>query len=115
MQVILVDDDKDDLEMFCQAVLTIDNAIDCICFNDFKEFSMYLKDTEVVPDFIFCDLVMPMVTGVDCMREIRSYGKFNSTKLTAYSASLPNRRLDSIETFNAAFLAKPDSFNELDG
>jgi DNA-binding NtrC family response regulator len=113
MIVVLVDDDIDDLQVFCDAVLAVDKSIECICFLKCEDFNAYLSTTEHIPDYIFCDLVMPTITGIDCMREVRSYGKFNNTKLVAYSTSLPDKRLELIETFNATFLFKPHSFDGL--
>ena len=113
MQVVLIDDDIDDLELFCDAVLQVDSTIDCICFNNIAEFRIYLANTEVVADYIFCDLIMPTITGVECMRDVRTYEKFNNTKLVVYATFIPASQSEAVKTYNATVLMKPDTMSEL--
>lgn len=107
MIVVLVDDDVEDLELFCYAVLEVDKSIDCICFNSCHELMKYLEDVKAIPDFIFVDFAMPIMGGLECLREIRSHNKFDRTETILYSTAISARQFETFKNLNAKLLLKP--------
>ena len=71
-QVLLVDDDIDDHEIFCMALENLENCYKCIFAKDGIEALEILKNEEIfIPDIIFLDLNMPRMNGIDCLYEIK--------------------------------------------
>ena len=72
MMVILeVDDDSDDREMFLDAVNAVDPGISCIQVESGLDALAYLADASPLPDFIFMDVNMPKMDGVEATRIIK--------------------------------------------
>ena len=68
--IIVIDDDKDDLELMQQAFseLNIDNEI--IVFDDGLKFLEYVKATENGTFFILCDINMSKLPGMELKKII---------------------------------------------
>jgi CheY-like chemotaxis protein len=63
--IVIVDDDPDDRELLEDAAKTLfmDNPIQT--FNEAEAALQYLKDTNVQPLFILCDVNMPKMGGIE--------------------------------------------------
>lgn len=68
--IIIIDDDKEDLELILQAFseLNIENEI--IVFNDCLKFLEYIKAPERRTFFILCDINMPTMSGLELKKMI---------------------------------------------
>lgn len=68
--ILVIDDDKEDLELILQVFseLNIENEI--IVFNDGQKFLEYMKATEKGTFFILCDINMAMLTGIELKKII---------------------------------------------
>ena len=61
--VLIVDDDEDDRDLFCDAVNIVDPSIGCIMARNGEEALEGLKSRDFhTPDIIFLDLNMPRLT-----------------------------------------------------
>lgn len=67
----LIDDDEDDREVFGLALKEVSDEAVCIACKDGKEGLALLSDRSLRPDHIFVDINMPLMSGQDCLREIR--------------------------------------------
>ena len=114
-RVLIIDDDEDDRELFCEAVGQFNKDIDCFHATDGEEALAFLTDANGnLPDFIFLDLNMPRLNGKECLAEIKKRNKVKDIPVIIYSTS--NNRRDKEETrlLGAAnFLHKPNEFNIL--
>lgn len=61
--LVLVSDDPDDREIFCETMQSIDPAIKPIVANNGIEALEYLNQRTPLPDFIFLDVNMPKMNG----------------------------------------------------
>jgi CheY-like chemotaxis protein len=112
-QVLVVDDDEDDCELFCEAISSVDANVECT-----KAFSgksaMNLLNTEYKPEFIFMDLNMPMFDGKKCITEIGKIETLKEVPIGIYSTSKLNRDKEEMKDLGAVhFITKPTSFAEL--
>lgn len=114
-RVLIIDDDEDDRELFCEAVGHVNKDIDCFHATDGEAALAFLTDANGnLPDFIFLDLNMPRLNGKECLAEIKKRNKVKDIPVIIYSTS--NSRHDKEETrlLGAAnFLHKPNEFNIL--
>ena len=112
--IILVDDDSDDRELFTEAMTFVHPLAEIVSKRDGEELMDYLATTAKTPDVIFLDLNMPRKNGKECLKELRSSTKFQATSIIIFTTSL--NPVDVQETFNEGatfFMRKPNSFEEL--
>src|SRR5687767_14788886 len=89
MLVLAVDDDSDDLELFCDAVREIDPSVSLISARNGDEALNYLLNEAVTfPDYIFLDINMPRVDGRTCLSTIRQNKLTKNISVIMYSTSL---------------------------
>jgi CheY-like chemotaxis protein len=60
---LLVDDDEDDKEIFSLALTEANPSIKCVVASDGHEALSLLRDGSFIPDYIFLDLNMPLMSG----------------------------------------------------
>lgn len=89
--IILIDDDSDDLHIMKQAIETVDPNLFCISFIYPEEAIKVLlrKEMLMLPDFIFIDINMPVMSGDKCLKALRQDSDFNNISITLYSTAMP--------------------------
>lgn len=87
IQILLIDDDADDREIFTWILKTIDPASVIESATDGVEAMDKLNDDQYQPDLIFLDLNMPRMHGLDCLKHIREIQRLNRCPVIVYSTS----------------------------
>ena len=113
MSILYVDDDLEDIEIFQDAVRTVDPAIQYIAAHSGKELFELLNNEGLLPDHIVLDINMPGMDGRTCLKEIRKYPRFNDVNVIVYSTNSFPKDIAQIESMGATFVRKANSFNEL--
>jgi CheY-like chemotaxis protein len=110
--ILLVDDDKDEMEILTDALRKV--AINCKCTwakdsLHALEILAYLK-----PDIIFVDYNMPKMNGIVCIRAIRQLTGYSEVPLVLYS-NLNDEAIfkEALAAGVTTCLRKTASFNEL--
>lgn len=113
---LLVDDDEDDSEIFALAVSEADPSVDCIFASDAVSALAMLEDKLFVPDFIFLDLNMPLMSGRECLVEIRKRQHLSDTPVIIYTTSASQRDMEDTHQLGASFfITKPPLISALTG
>lgn len=113
MQVLNVDDDCDDREMFCMALSRIASEIQCIQVASGEDAVAMLKNPEMAPDFIFIDINMPRMNGYECVREIAQYSNLRNTTIVMFSSTFNPRDQADFRLLNLKYLLKTSSLKAL--
>ena len=113
MTILNVDDDLEDIEIFCDAVNEIDPAIVCLVARSADEALQILNSDIELPAYIFLDINMPKVDGNACLREIKKDRRLNKIPVIMYSTHTRKTDIQIYKELNAGFLVKQNSFNEL--
>jgi CheY-like chemotaxis protein len=88
IHVFLIDDDKDDQDFFAKAVSRMGNAIACTFADDGVQALKKIKtDISFIPDFIFIDINMPVLNGIEVLNEIRKIKRLDDVPVYMYSTS----------------------------
>ena len=115
VKVVLADDDKDDQEVFQDALTEAKIPADLTTVNNGQELLNHLKDpTEPNPDIIFLDINMPVKNGKEVLEEIKADESLKEIPTVMLSTS--DNPKDVEETFNAGanlYVRKPFSFRSL--
>jgi len=113
--ILIVDDDADDIELFCLAVGEIDDAIKCIHARTGEEALQLLRKNLLrKPDYIFLDLNMPRMNGKQCLGMIKKDPEFSEIPVIIYSTSkLPEDYKETKSLGAVHFLTKPSRHADL--
>jgi CheY-like chemotaxis protein len=113
--IFVVDDDMDDLMLFQDAINEIDPDIKIeTAGNGVDALKKLSGELNAEPDYIFIDLNMPLMNGIQCLQEIKKIPAYAHIPVIIYSTSSYER--DILQTINNGafhYIVKPFSFQEL--
>jgi len=113
--ITLADDDEDDRLFFIDAFeeLKINTIVNT--FNNGKELLNYLNHPDtVLPNIIFLDLNMPILNGIECLKEIKLNDKFKDIVIAIYSTSASDQDVEDTFVLGAnIYIKKPSNFDNL--
>lgn len=112
--ILLVDDDIDDNDIFIEAINSLDKNITCLAETNPIKALEFLKSTKILPDLIFLDYNMPVLNGnefIGKMREVEVLHDIPVIICSSYSESAAEHL--SIIHNTERFITKPNSFTEL--
>lgn len=113
MIVLHVDDDPDDSAIFCEAVKEAAPAYTCLVADSAASALEILSDRQRIPDYIFLDMNMPKMNGLECLKLIKNNHALNHIKVIMYSTASDPIHMKEFKRLGAGFLAKPDRFETL--
>jgi CheY-like chemotaxis protein len=112
--LFLVDDDVDDHEIFKSALQQVDRSTTLIIAGNGQEALQMLPALEQFPDYIFVDLNMPRMGGMQFLTELRKSDRLRHIPVIMYSTS--NQTSDKNSALEAGahqFITKPARYNDL--
>jgi len=112
---LLADDDLDDAELFSEAVMNLDPHVDFRHVVDGNKILNFLENQqEKMPDIIFLDINMLLVTGWECLTMIKNNEKYQHIPVIMYSTSGSSMDKQKAKKLGASgFLTKPSDFRTL--
>lgn len=111
----LIDDDPDDREIFNIALSEIGPEFKCITAkNAVEALEMIDNGPGFVPDYIFLDLNMPLLSGLQCLDELKKRKQLSNVNILIYSTSSFERDFEEAKRIGAShFFVKPSSISTL--
>jgi CheY-like chemotaxis protein len=114
MLVLYAEDDPEDVEIFREAVKSIDSQIACIIAKDGADAIDALENSVILPDYIFLDINMPLVGGRDCLIRIRNNRDLKSIPVIMYTTSNRAEDIHEFKQLGATdYIIKPNSFQDV--
>ena len=111
--ILLIDDDFDDREFFCETLDEIDPALTCEHASNGLE-ALNQLETKKLPDIVFLDLNMPHMNGFDFLEKFRSTKDFNKIPVIIYTTSDQVQDQKRAKELGAqGFFSKPASLQTL--
>jgi len=114
-RIILTDDDEDDRMFFIDVFdeLKIKTAVETV--NNGKELLERINDHSIqLPNIIFLDLNMPIMNGLECLKEIKKNPRFQEIVIAIYSTSSSEQDVENTFTLGAnIYIRKPNDFPSL--
>jgi CheY-like chemotaxis protein len=113
MIILIVDDDAEDIELFCEAVSEIDGTISCVeAYNGVEALKILQRD-QLLPHFIFLDINMPFMNGQKCLAELKRNPIYKDIPVVMYSTTNNEQQIEECQALGASFLTKPNSYTDL--
>ncbi|MCW3071937.1 MAG: response regulator receiver protein [Bacteroidetes bacterium] len=112
---LLIDDDNDDHEFFTEAVEALNCKVELIHARSGREaLSLLEKMSKHFPDFIFLDLNMPAMNGMECLRKIKADARLKDIPVVMYSTSSNSNDISTSMANGAIdYVIKPSSISTL--
>ena len=114
LNILFVDDDEDDRQLFSEAVKYVTPEINLTLVTCGDELIKLLETSAVTPDLIFLDLNMPGLSGIKCLELIKSDERYKHIPIAIYSTSWIEKQID--ETYEKGanlYLRKLSSFQDM--
>lgn len=109
IHVLLIDDDIEDHMFFRMAVSDMDFSVECrFADNGIKGLAI-LNNPEFEPDFIFIDINMPIMNGMECLAKIREIKRLKSVPVYMYSTSADKLLAEKCTKLGAAGVIKKET------
>ncbi|MEX2231163.1 MAG: response regulator [Cyclobacteriaceae bacterium] len=113
MSILYIDDDPEDIEIFYEAVKTVDPSINYSSATSGKQAFEILNSSDVFPSHIVLDINIPGMDGKIILEELRKEKKFDAINVIIYSTDSSPKDIEQIESLGSTFIRKANSFNEL--
>lgn len=115
MLVLLVDDDPEEFEIFCEALRVYDRSIKCLHAVDGQEAcDILMTPRTVLPDYIFLDINMPVMNGKECLEKIKDEPLLRDIPVIVYTTSSRFSEREMYRSLGAReCIVKPTSFSVL--
>ena len=116
IRVLLMDDDEDDRAFFADALIDLELLFPVeFCKNGLELLNRLYNKNLHVPDIIFLDLNMPILSGFETLQQIREDVKFKDIPVIAiYSTSATEDGVKNTFGLGAnAYVVKPIAFGDL--
>jgi CheY-like chemotaxis protein len=108
LRILLVDDDKDEIISFRQAIEELRMDCDVVFANGADELFSILATQQI--DVIFLDLNMPVKSGKECLKELKDHALYKNIPVVTFTLNISSDDID--ETYkNGAhhYVIKPYS------
>lgn len=114
-RILLIDDDRDDAELLEGALGEVDDAASFFYIEDARKALHTLRQQLIpLPDIIFLDINMPLVSGWDCLREFKADELLQKVPVIIYSTSSHQKEISLAAHLGAvSFFTKPNNYIEL--
>lgn len=112
--ILLIDDDEDDCEIFLAAISSVSNDGNYTVRNDAREALADLDNGKIKPDLIFLDLNMPVMNGTQFLVELKKKEPLKEIPVIIFSTSShPDIIRQSMAVGAYDFITKPSDFNQI--
>ncbi len=110
--ILLIDDDEDEQLIFSEALKDINVSVNCFCAITVEEGIKFLR--QLLPDFIFLDVNMPVLNGLECLDIIKKDEQLKAIPVIMYSTGM-NDKISKLALRKGAFacLKKTNSISDL--
>lgn len=113
-ELMLIDDDPDDQEIFLIALEKVSDSVTCNVFSSADEALQKLIEKKVTTDIIFLDLNMPLMNGQQFLTEIKKIKELRHLPIIIFTTSSNIETAKITKQLGADnFITKPDKFDEL--
>jgi len=114
LNILLAEDDGDDVLFFREALDAMPVSCNLAVVNNGEEAVGFFSQTRQRPDFVFLDINMPKLNGIEALRAIRAMHPSHDVYVIMLSTSVSEHMVDQSYRFGASlYVQKPTRFADL--
>lgn len=112
--ILLIDDDEDDQDIFKSALKELNSSVRFEGFYNALEALDRLSEKQIIPDVVFLDLNMPVMSGLQFLTHIKDREMLKDIPVFIYSTSSQNSTIKLAKELGAYdFITKPNKYSDL--
>src|SRR5262245_12651037 len=113
VHIVLADDDPDDCLIFSQVASEVSPKVRITCLGDCESLLHFLHNSPL-PNIVFLDLNMPILSGQECLKKIKSSVDLREIPIVIYSTASRKEIIDECYSIGASlYVVKPNNSNKL--
>lgn len=110
--ILLIDDDRDDREIFVEALREISDSVHCTTSDDAANALLQLRNGTLKPDIIFLDIHMTLISGPEFLRQIKMIAYLKEIPVIILSTHAGQATIDLTKELGAYdYISKPTTFS----
>jgi CheY-like chemotaxis protein len=114
LHILLAEDDEDDILFFREAINSLSLSCELIVVNNGEHAVNYFSESNHLPDFVFLDINMPKLNGIEALKAIKMIHPSNDVHVVMLSTSMSDPMVEQSYRFGASmYIQKPTNFNDL--
>jgi CheY-like chemotaxis protein len=99
---LLIEDDPEDQEFFLDALHSVSAHTGCYAVSNGEEALFMLQHERLNPDFIFTDVNMPRMGGLEFLKEIKRIEKLQNIPVIVYSSIYSEDQVQNVKQLGAS-------------
>ena len=114
-ECLIIDDDEDDQEIFLMCIRSISRYVNGRTANNGVDaLAMFAAEPAYTPHYIFIDVNMPKMNGIECLKKLKAIARLSDTKMFMYSTTAEDTTYGACKQLGATeFIIKPTRTGEL--
>ena len=114
LKIYLAEDDTDDIDCFKEALREVDKNCTVTVFSNGAELLDKLcSPAAFLPDIVLMDINMPLMNGMECLKQIRSNAVFKDVPIIMLTTSSSLSTIEITYRLGASlFIIKPCSYKD---
>ena len=115
-KVLFVDDDQDDLEFYGDILKEVYAGLAIEEAHSGQQALTLLQQAiscNSLPDLIILDMNMPLLSGLETVREIKKDPRFCAIPIVLFSTAPEIKENDQLESLGVKYFSKPRSIEEM--
>ncbi|MDQ6608671.1 MAG: response regulator [Bacteroidota bacterium] len=112
--ILLIDDDEEDGEIFLTALKAVSDTVTCTVLNNARQALDKLSSKAIRPDVIFLDLNMPGMNGQQFLLAVKKVIALQTIPVIIFSTTSHLATIQITKELGAQdFITKPNNFDDL--
>jgi len=110
--MFFIDDDPDDQYLIRRAIQQVNSNVELVSFESSEQlFNYFNQPKSTLPDFILLDLNMPMISGKQILKRIKTTSELKTIPCIIFTTSQSERDIEESYQLGAnSFIIKPGTF-----
>lgn len=113
-EIVVVEDDPDDQYLLRKAMSDNNVSAHMTFLHDGQEALNFFTETTDTPSLLILDLNLPIITGMDVLKKLRSLNNLTALPIVVFTTSdFEVERANALEAGANAYIVKPRDYNLL--